>query len=180
MIGGDDASLATLWREFRYNVSGEFIQWSSDAPAGARHKNIDITPPALYRPAMISELFNLALNPVIRVNHRGRFTKKWPSKDEIRAFYRSKEWKHARYKQLVHSSRCAACGTSAQDGAHMNVDHIKPLHQYWDLRLNSRNLQTLCASCNWGKGPTDKDWRVQSKKRLSKASRTHKTSAWKR
>ncbi|MBL8035878.1 MAG: hypothetical protein JNN16_00100 [Nitrospira sp.] len=28
----------------------------------------------------------------------------------------------------------------------MSVDHINPLHQYWDLRLNPRKLQTLCAS----------------------------------
>ncbi|NOU11550.1 MAG: HNH endonuclease [Nitrospira sp.] len=129
---------------------------------------------------MISELFNLALTPELRVNTRGRFVKKWPSKDEIRAFYRSEAWKLARYKQLVRSSRCAACGASAQDGAHMNVDHIKPLHQYWDLRLNPRNLQTLCASCNWGKGSTEKDWRVQPQKRRSKDCRADHASAWKR
>ncbi len=34
----------------------------------------------------------------------------------------------------------------------MNVDHIKPPSPRWDLRLDRRNLQTACASCNWGKG----------------------------
>lgn len=50
---------------------------------------------------MISELFNPALTPEIRVQLRGRFIKKWPSKEEIRAFYRSEEWEKARYKQLA-------------------------------------------------------------------------------
>lgn len=129
---------------------------------------------------MISELFNLALTPELRVNTRGRFVKKWPSKEEIRAFYHSEEWKKARYKQLARSSRCAACGASAKDGAKMNVDHIKPLHKYWDFRLNQKNLQTLCASCNWGKGHTEKDCRGKPKKRRSKSSRARNTSAWKR
>jgi 5-methylcytosine-specific restriction endonuclease McrA len=47
---------------------------------------------------------------------------------------------------------CRHCGVSAADGARMNVDHRKPLSKRWDLRLKRRNLQTLCASCNWGKG----------------------------
>lgn len=55
----------------------------------------------------------------------------------------------------------------------MNVDHIKPLHKRWDLRLNPRNLQTLCASCNWGKGATEKDWR-KGKRRWRRAG------AWKK
>jgi 5-methylcytosine-specific restriction endonuclease McrA len=46
----------------------------------------------------------------------------------------------------------AHCGRGPKDGARMNVDHIKPLSRRWDLRLTSSNLQTTCASCNWGKG----------------------------
>ncbi|MCZ6605441.1 MAG: HNH endonuclease [Alphaproteobacteria bacterium] len=42
----------------------------------------------------------------------------------------------------------------------MNVDHIKPLRRYWELRLASRNLQVLCGGCNHGKGNRDEaDWR---------------------
>lgn len=59
----------------------------------------------------------------------------------------------------------------------MNVDHIKPLHQYWDLRLKARNLQTLCASCNWGKDHTEKDWRGEPRKRPSKTSRRRNSSS---
>jgi 5-methylcytosine-specific restriction endonuclease McrA len=40
-----------------------------------------------------------------------------------------------------------------------NVDHVKPLHSHWHLRLQPGNLQTLCALCNHGKGGMDKDWR---------------------
>ena len=72
--------------------------------------------------------------------------------DEIRRFYRSKEWKALRYTQLIKEPRCKLCGASAATGARMNVDHVRPLHRHWHLRLTPSNLQTLCASCNWGKG----------------------------
>lgn len=114
---------------------------------------------------MLSEVFDLVLRPVER-----RIARKWPSREDIRAFYRSPEWKRARYEQLARSRRCAACGSSANEGAVMNVDHIKPLHKRWDLRLARNNLQTLCASCNWGKGGTEKDWR-KGKERSRRASR---------
>lgn len=127
---------------------------------------------------MLKEIFTLVAKPIQRVKEG--WTRTYPSKEEIRAFYHSEEWKKARYKQLARSSRCAACGASAKDGAHMNVDHIKPLHKYWDLRLSPKNLQTLCASCNWGKGHTEKDWRKNPNNRRSKGSRTRNSSAWKR
>jgi 5-methylcytosine-specific restriction endonuclease McrA len=126
----------------------------------------------------LTDIFNLVQKPIQRVKEG--WARRWPSKEEIRDFYHSEAWKKARYNQLARSSRCAACGASAKDGAKMNVDHIKPLHKYWELRLSPKNLQTLCASCNWGKGHTEKDWRAKPKKRRSKTSRARNTSAWKR
>jgi 5-methylcytosine-specific restriction endonuclease McrA len=35
------------------------------------------------------------------------------------------------------------------------VDHIKPLHHHWSLRLQKTNLQVLCDECNQGKGAWD-------------------------
>lgn len=73
-------------------------------------------------------------------------------REEIKRFYQSAAWKRARYETLIRCPSCVICGRSAKDGARMNVDHIKPLSKRWDLRLDPRNLQTACASCNWGKG----------------------------
>jgi 5-methylcytosine-specific restriction endonuclease McrA len=122
---------------------------------------------------MLKDIFNLVSKPMQRVKEG--WARTYPSKEEIRAFYHSEEWKKARYRQLARSSRCAACGASAKDGAKLNVDHIKPLHKYWDLRLSPKNLQTLCASCNWGKGHTEKDWRKKPSKR-----RRRTRSSWQR
>jgi 5-methylcytosine-specific restriction endonuclease McrA len=96
---------------------------------------------------MLSELFDLLLSPIAFLLARKRATP-----EQIRRFYRSVEWKRARYETLRRSPRCAICGRLARDGARMNVDHIKPLSRRWDLRLAPGNLQTACASCNWGKG----------------------------
>lgn len=46
--------------------------------------------------------------------------------------------------------RCRACGFSVQDGAHLHVDHIRPVSL--GGRSTMDNLQTLCSACNIGKG----------------------------
>lgn len=80
------------------------------------------------------------------------------------SFYKSVEWKRARYDALkAGDGRCELCGVSKHDGAKLNVDHIKSLRDRWDLRLVQTNLQVLCGSCNCGKGNRDDtDWREPS------------------
>jgi hypothetical protein len=46
--------------------------------------------------------------------------------------------------------RCRACGFSVQDGAHLHIDHIVAVANGGETKL--ANLQTLCTSCNLGKG----------------------------
>ena len=77
--------------------------------------------------------------------------------DEIKRFYRSAEWKRLRFAQLTREPACKLCGASAKSGARMNVDHVRPLWRYWHRRLDPGNLQTLCASCNWGKGGKEEE-----------------------
>lgn len=72
--------------------------------------------------------------------------------DEIRRFYKSVEWKRARYETLRRNPRCSICGRGVKDGVVMQVDHIQPLSRRWDLRLAPANLQSACRGCNFGKG----------------------------
>ena len=68
---------------------------------------------------------------------------------KLNRFYSSTEWKEVRAKVLDNSlSVCNYCGNSS----HLQVDHIKPLRYFWDLRLDMSNLQVLCSSCNREKG----------------------------
>lgn len=46
--------------------------------------------------------------------------------------------------------RCRSCGFGVQDGAHLHVDHIVAVAN--GGRTRKDNLQTLCSSCNMGKG----------------------------
>lgn len=84
-------------------------------------------------------------------------------------FYNSPPWHEARFIILRHyGSTCMNCKAS---DVQVHVDHIKPLHNYWQLRLDLNNLQVLCSSCNQGKSnihhcdfrPKDKipnDWSI--------------------
>ncbi len=76
-------------------------------------------------------------------------------------FYASREWKLMRYEALrSHGGQCQCCGASPAHGKRLNVDHIKPLRVFWDLRLDLNNLQVLCEDCNEGKGARHADdWR---------------------
>lgn len=75
-----------------------------------------------------------------------------PSEEQIAEFYKSWEWKRARYDTGGrYGWRCMACG----DKLNIRIDHIKPLRKYWDLRLDRDNLQVLCNDCNMGKGSRD-------------------------
>lgn len=77
-------------------------------------------------------------------------------------FYQSREWRLMRYEALrLHGGRCQCCGASPEDGRTvLNVDHVKPLRVFWELRLEISNLQVLCGPCNEGKGARHADdWR---------------------
>lgn len=114
---------------------------------------------------MLSELIDLLLMPL------GWLLRRMPrhslSETELKAFYRSPEWKRLRYAALArHGRRCLCCGASPTNGTCIVVDHIKPVRTHPHLRLRLDNLQVLCDACNVGKGSHDRtDWRV-TKKRL--------------
>ncbi len=81
---------------------------------------------------------------------------------ESKSFYSSLEWKKLRYEAFkLYGNRCMACGATPSADAVLNVDHIKPRSKHPELALDIRNLQILCAKCNWGKLDKDQtDWRV--------------------
>jgi hypothetical protein len=76
-------------------------------------------------------------------------------------FYQSIEWIRIRYEALKRGRGvCECCGVGPQQGAVLNVDHIKPRRLFPELSLDLENLQVLCAQFNMGKGNDDQtDWR---------------------
>lgn len=101
-----------------------------------------------------------------RIN-KGRRRPARPGRMSVTDFYKSWEWKKARYRALKeYGPVCMLCGMKKGEtgpGAsrvRIVVDHIKPLRKHWDLRLELANLQVLCDDCNRGKGSWDEtDWR---------------------
>ncbi len=87
-----------------------------------------------------------------------------PDRDRRKAFYASRSWRKARYEALkTAKGRCQCCGVTANDGARLVVDHVKPVRLYWHLRLEHSNFQVLCNDCNLAKASSDEtDWRRET------------------
>ena len=96
-------------------------------------------------------------------------TKKKEPKIDLNDFYKTWEWKKARYNALKnYGAKCQCCGATGQQ-SRIVVDHIKPIRFHWDLRCDQNNLQVLCNDCNMGKSYQDQtDWRVPESKTLPK------------
>ena len=80
-------------------------------------------------------------------------------------FFTSKSWKELRKKVIdTYGERCQKCGYKKENGARINVDHIKPRLLYPELALDFYNLQVLCSCCNKDKGNDfQTDWRFNVK-----------------
>lgn len=93
-----------------------------------------------------------------------------PSKADKDEFYKSWDWRTLRMKVLKeYGATCMCCGATKQHKdmtdatVQIVVDHIKPIHHYWDLRLERSNCQILCQECNQGKGAWDEtDYRPKA------------------
>ena len=70
-------------------------------------------------------------------------------------FYKSKKWLSLRFEVLsVYGSRCMCCGSGAENGVIIDVNHVYPRSKYPKLALEFYNMQVLCNSCNGGKSNT--------------------------
>lgn len=61
------------------------------------------------------------------------------SRDSAAARGYDNDWRKLRTKHLKRQPNCVACGKPGD-----TVDHIKPVRTHPELRLDPRNLQTLC------------------------------------
>lgn len=101
--------------------------------------------------------------------------KQHAEKPERDAFYASWDWRKLRMQVIKrHARRCMCCGSTPEDTTvdgkpvRLVVDHIKPVANYWHLRLVASNLQILCDECNMGKGAWDEtDHRSDSERQIA-------------
>lgn len=89
------------------------------------------------------------------------------SRESVRAFYESWAWKKLRYQVLrKYGPKCMCCGSTNR----VTVDHIIPVRECPEKRLDFNNLQVLCQDCNQGKSYRDQtDWRPESRKKRESA-----------
>ena len=59
-------------------------------------------------------------------------------------FYNTAKWKRARESKLATDPICEECGEFFAEQVH----HHRPLLEAWELRLDPRNLRSLCAACH--------------------------------
>lgn len=93
-------------------------------------------------------------------NRHAIYDKHYRDKDAT-AFYNSKEWRRVRVQALTRDNHlCQHCLITRNITMADMVDHIKPLKNFWELKSDLRNLQSLCNACHGIK--TVKDKRVYS------------------
>lgn len=90
------------------------------------------------------------------------------TKHDREAFFKSQQWKEARYQVFLRDGKvCACCGVNGP-GIVFHIDHIRPLWTNPELALDLTNLQVMCSLCNEGKGALDStDWRKNAKPQAS-------------
>jgi 5-methylcytosine-specific restriction protein A len=78
--------------------------------------------------------------------------------DRAKRFYASWPWRKLRFQILAENAerhggtpQCELCAAPAGNGVVLHVDHIVALSLDWLKRLDPRNLQVLCGTCNQGK-----------------------------
>ena len=71
-------------------------------------------------------------------------------------FYHSQTWKNARQMHLNGHPLCEQCLKQERIEGAITVDHIIPIRN-GGARLDSMNLQSLCASCHGKKHPYGKN-----------------------
>ena len=86
-----------------------------------------------------------------------------PPHATIKAFYWSWQWRQLRAaRRSIDGNRCVQCGSDED----LQVDHVIPIRDRWDLRANVSNLVTLCQLCH--KAKTRQQRRARSQPRHSR------------
>lgn len=80
---------------------------------------------------------------------RHRHYDKYKRDKQARDFYHSLAWEKAREQVLIRDHYlCQHCLKEKRITPADMVHHIKPLKDYWDLRLTLTNLISLCHACH--------------------------------
>ena len=150
--------LKAIWDENNFGPGMPFNVQKLSRELAAR-LNYEIVPGTKIAVQIINQ-FRHGERPVRRAAAPKR--NRTPSKADKETFYSSWEWRTIRMKALKKfGASCMCCGATpghkdmAGKPVKIVVDHIKPLHKNWDLRLDEENLQILCDECNQGKGAWD-------------------------
>ncbi|MEV2286710.1 HNH endonuclease signature motif containing protein [Paenibacillus larvae] len=78
-----------------------------------------------------------------------RYYDRYKRDPEATKFYNSREWRALRVKALERDyGLCRECLREHKITFAVVVDHIKPIKQFWHLRLELSNLQALCLKCH--------------------------------
>jgi len=68
---------------------------------------------------------------------------------QARRFYKSREWETVRQAVLTRDDYlCVRCLEGKRIRRATTVDHIIPLSEAWERRLDMDNLRSLCAKCH--------------------------------
>lgn len=90
-------------------------------------------------------------------HENNRYYDKYHRTDRSKQFYHSVAWKRAReIIRIRDNGLCQECFKQKRLTVGTIVDHIIPIKQDWNKRLDEDNLQLLCQACHNKKTGTER------------------------
>jgi|TARA_B110000211_G_C13911774_1_gene478706 5-methylcytosine-specific restriction endonuclease McrA len=108
------------------------------------------------RPKLVDNPSSVVIQKLSNIDSK-ESTKFWASDDwkQLRDEFLDDVWQKLKKSLDTNKHKffkCNYCDEDVSKSKNLNVDHIKPIKNYWNLRLDKNNLQILCKDCNKFKG----------------------------
>lgn len=82
-------------------------------------------------------------------SEKQRYSYRMEREGKYQRFYKTTAWRKLSHNYLLANPLCEWCLKNGIMRKADIVDHIEPIRDNWDRRLDKDNLRSLCNSCHW-------------------------------
>lgn len=155
---GEDFYISVSYQPhgFAVSIGGIWVNWTDDEPDILAFDDLATAADAMRLVAGLFDRDQPGATPeriAALLQAIGDWANWWriPDRSSSDVEERAKLTATLRYDVLKRDGfQCRACGAKPESGAHLHIDHVRPVSR--GGRTELANLQALCSLCNLGKG----------------------------